>query len=169
MKFSQNDADEDEGTGEQDRFLKSGFKDRLKDLVKPKLDKSQDPKPAYSGFARRAEYMNRRLHTKYGNNNRAHWNIVDELVKGTTKRSGIVQSRYELNFVEVGEDMFGEMLSFEQSFDLLVQLVEYYKFHIEIPRLFLFDVYSLIHRYHNSKRHIYYNTICKRLQNESSK
>lgn len=65
--------------------------------------------------------------------------------------------------------MFGELLSFETAFDFLVQLVEYYKFHVEVPRVFIEWVGPKISGYHQKKRNIYYKKICARLQDESSR
>ena len=49
-----------------------------------------------------------------------------------------------------------------------MQLVEYYKFHVEVPRLFAHFVGPKVLRYHQKKRNIYYQKICTRLQDETS-
>lgn len=66
-------------------------------------------------------------------------------------------------------DLVDSFFRFEDAFNKLVQLVEYYKFHIEVPRLFAYFIGSKASRYHQSKRNILYQKICGRLQDESSK
>lgn len=66
------------------------------------------------------------------------------------------------------DDLVSTYLDFEHAFDKLMQLVEYYKFHVEVPRMFAHFVGPKVLRYHQKKRNIYYHKICTRLQDETS-
>ena len=47
-------------------------------------------------------------------------------------------------------------------------LTEYFKFHIDIPRMFLIEPANIIHRFHDTKRRLNYNKV-KKMLNEDLK
>ena len=59
------------------------------------------------------------------------------------------------------------LLNFDEAFERLTELTEYYKFHVEVPRIFSEFVGPRISRYHNHKRTIFYNKICARLEHQT--
>ena len=48
-------------------------------------------------------------------------------------------------------------------------LTEYYKFHSDIPRLFMYPVTKTLNRYHDKKRRIEYEKITKLIAEEERK
>ena len=43
--------------------------------------------------------------------------------------------------------------------DKLIKLIDYYKYHIEIPRMFKSPTYKTLNKFHNNKRRIRYNEV----------
>ena len=48
----------------------------------------------------------------------------------------------------------------------LKSLIEYYKYHTEIPRIFLYPVSKIFNKYHDKKREIKYAKVTKQLLRE---
>lgn len=61
------------------------------------------------------------------------------------------------------EDLFKKQYKIESYFDKIEVLTEYYKYHEDVPRLFMMPIAKIIHNYYDKKRRINYIKITKML------
>lgn len=102
----------------------------------------------------------------------AHYGQIIKDMLADEKSEAVIRIRYLLeSTIPIDDasvkDLEIKVFSFDEGFERLVQLTEYYKFHIEVPRIFSYFVGPKVLRYHQRKRNIFYNRVCSRLQNES--
>lgn len=86
---------------------------------------------------------------------------MNDFLDGVPKPS-IIQFN-DLVTYEESYEYFTEVYNFSDCFEKFPLLVEYYKFHNEIPRIFMKPVCNVVNKYHDKKRRMEYYRVKKML------
>lgn len=98
---------------------------------------------------------------KYGVSSKLYYlKVVDTLVKGS-RDPGVIRLKYDLD-VTSSTKTLKRYYQLDESVTRIEQMSEYFKYHYEIPRLFLPGVVDVIDSFHDRKRNKIYQQV-KRL------
>jgi hypothetical protein len=110
--------------------------------------------------------LNRALYLKYSNSyDHLLTKEIEEFVENKHKRTVI--SFKDNVLIEEEEEYMTEVFEPTRTKKKVEFLTEYYKFHNEIPRIFIKEVSDVMNRYHDKKRRIDYYRIKKLLKEQN--
>lgn len=99
--------------------------------------------------------LNRALYLKYSNSyDHLLTREIEEFVENKHKK--VVIAFKDNVLIEEEEEYMTEVFDSHRTTKKLEFLTEYYKFHNEIPRIFIKEVSDVMNRYHDKKRRIDY-------------
>lgn len=75
----------------------------------------------------------------------------------------------DLNVLDTSEEYFKRQYKITEFNNKMNQLIEYYKFHNDIPRIFLVPSSNTLNRYYDKKRKIQYFKIVRLIEEENKR
>lgn len=107
--------------------------------------------------------LNRALYLKYSNSyDHLLTKEIDDFIENKHKK-GVISFKDNVLYEEE-EEYMTEVFNENRIGKKIEFLTEYYKFHNEIPRIFIKEVCDIMNRYHDKKRKIDYYRIKKILR-----
>jgi hypothetical protein len=121
--------------------------------------------PKLKGFAPAAMMLNRALFLKYSSSqNYFYTKEITDLVENVRK-SSVIRWK-DANLAEEDEEYLTRYYEFKDFDRKLTMLTEYYKFHRDIPRMFMLPTTNVLNRFHDRKRRIEYFKIKKIIEEQ---
>lgn len=105
--------------------------------------------------------LKKHLHTKYSISSRIHFLRPIDSILSTARDTPYIEFKFEQDFNE-SKEYFRRFYRRKETKEKILQLVEYFKFHYEIPRLFMDSFIQIIDSFHDRRRHQIYQQV-KRL------
>lgn len=123
--------------------------------------------PKLKNFIETFQMLNKALYLKYSSSQNYYYTKdINDLVENE-KKPHVINFKFRVNFEEEEENLTRFYNSSEFDYKLSY-LTEYYKYHKEVPRMFMVPVSNLMNNYHDKKRRIEYFKI-KKMLNEQNK
>ena len=122
------------------------------------------------------DIIHQNLHGKHNFSEDSQRNNLILGIVESEKTNISIKAKYELEVASeytpglinlTSNDQGLNFIEFDEAFEKLIELIEYYKFHIEVPRMHAKYVGAKVLKYHHCKRNIFYNKICVRLEQEA--
>ena len=110
--------------------------------------------------------LNKFLYEKYSSSQNYYYTKEINNILGGNRTASVFVYNDILNYIE-DEDLLKRLYRSEEYPKRIEMLTEYYKYHEDVPRLFMKPLSSLVHNYYDKKRRINYIKITKMLREQN--
>lgn len=102
--------------------------------------------------------LKEQMSSKYAISSKLHYTRPIEALLGAKRDEGCIRFRYETDYLEKHEYL-RRFYHKKESSDKIHQLCEYFKYHYEIPRIFVENLIDIIDSFHDRKRNKIYHQV----------
>lgn len=121
--------------------------------------------PKLRSYIEASTMLNKALYLKYSSSQNYYYSKeMNELLENEKKQS-VIRFKYDAAY-EAEDENFTNYYPIEETENKLIYLTEYYKYHKEVPRLFMKPASKTVNIYHDKKRRIEYFKIKKMLKTQ---
>lgn len=118
--------------------------------------------PKLANFASTAEMLNKALFLKYSSSQNYYYTKDVQDFIDNTRHSHVIKFN-DILLLNTKEELLTRFYKTSENKAKVTYLTEYYKYHREVPRLFMLPVANIINNFHDKKRRIEYYKIKKML------
>ena len=121
--------------------------------------------PKLRNFAETSTMLNKALYLKYSSSQNYYYSKEMNELLDNEKKQSVICFKYKSAY-EAEDENFTNCYTIEETENKLIYLTEYYKYHKEVPRLFMRPAAKTVNLYHDKKRRIEYFKIKKMLKTQ---